>query len=481
MSGLLAYGAYVPFHRLRRSEISDALGEGPGKGTRSVASYDEDATSMGVEAARRALKSAPTSHPKRLLFATTNPPYLDKTNANAIHAALSLDPSALAIDVIGSVRSGVGAFLLAAESVTPTLAVLADIRTGLPGGSDEREGGDAAAAFLFGDGPVIAEILGQQSFTEEFLDRWRLPGALASRVWEDRFGEFAYVPLADSVFSDVLKQVGLTTDDVDVLVVAGTHDRSVRAFARGSGVARLGDDLSSKVGNAGTAQPGLLLAAALDRAQPDQTIALVVLADGATAVVLRTTDNLTAYQASNGPDDFTVDAQISNGDESLRYTTFLSWRGFLTREPPRRPDLIPPAGPPSLRTAAYKFGFVGSRCSECGTVHLPSVRVCVECKALDQMEPIHMADLHGSVATFTIDHLAFSPSPPVVAAVVDFDGGGRFSCELTDVDPAEVAIGDRVEMTFRRLFTAGGIHNYFWKARPVGRRAATATPNTTET
>ncbi len=25
----------------------------------------------------------------------------------------------------------------------------------------------------------------------------------------------------------------------------------------------------------------------------------------------------------------------------------------------------------------------------------------------------------------------------------------------------------RVEMTFRRLFTADGIHDYFWKARPV--------------
>ena len=39
--------------------------------------------------------------------------------------------------------------------------------------------------------------------------------------------------------------------------------------------------------------------------------------------------------------------------------------------------------------------------------------------------------------------------------------------------PTDVAIGDRVEMTFRRLFTADGIHNYFWKARPV-RAAAIA-------
>ena len=78
-----------------------------------------------------------------------------------------------------------------------------------------------------------------------------------------------------------------------------------------------------------------------------------------------------------------------------------------------------------------------------------------------------MADATGTVVTFTIDRLAYSPSPPVVFAVVDFDGGGRLPVELTDVDVDEVAIGDRVEMTFRRLSTADGIHNYFWKARPV--------------
>ena len=36
-----------------------------------------------------------------------------------------------------------------------------------------------------------------------------------------------------------------------------------------------------------------------------------------------------------------------------------------------------------------------------------------------------------------------------------------------DADPGSVAVGDRVEMTFRRMATARGIHNYFWKARPV--------------
>jgi uncharacterized OB-fold protein len=83
------------------------------------------------------------------------------------------------------------------------------------------------------------------------------------------------------------------------------------------------------------------------------------------------------------------------------------------------------------------------------------------------MAPEPLADVAATIATSTVDRLAFSLNPPVVAAVLDFDGGGRFQCELTDVDPAAVRIGDRVEMTFRRLFTADGVHNYFWKARPI--------------
>jgi uncharacterized OB-fold protein len=86
---------------------------------------------------------------------------------------------------------------------------------------------------------------------------------------------------------------------------------------------------------------------------------------------------------------------------------------------------------------------------------------------IDRMEMVRMADVKATVATFTVDRLAFSLSPPVVSAVIDFDGGGRFQCELTDADHTSVRIGDRVEMTFRRLSSQDGIHNYFWKARPA--------------
>ena len=71
------------------------------------------------------------------------------------------------------------------------------------------------------------------------------------------------------------------------------------------------------------------------------------------------------------------------------------------------------------------------------------------------------------VATYTQDYLAFTLQPPMVMAIIDFEGGGRVELEVTDCDPEKIEIGMELEMTFRRLFTADGIHNYFWKARPV--------------
>jgi uncharacterized OB-fold protein len=92
----------------------------------------------------------------------------------------------------------------------------------------------------------------------------------------------------------------------------------------------------------------------------------------------------------------------------------------------------------------------------------------MHCGHVGDLEPVRLADTPGTVATYTVDRLTYSLSPPVIAVVIDFDGGGRYQTELTDSSADQVAIGDRVEMTFRRFFQAdNGIANYFWKARPL--------------
>ncbi len=188
---------------------------------------------------------------------------------------------------------------------------------------------------------------------------------------------------------------------------------------------------------------------------------MVSLADGCDVTVWRVTGAVAARRPAAAV------AKELEGGGAVSYANFLTWRGFLRREPPRRPDPQPPEAPPAARAEAWKFAFTGSRCQACGARHLPPQRVCVKCHAVDRMAPERLADVPATIATFTVDRLAYSLSPPVVAAVIDFEGGGRFQCELTDVDPGAVRIGDRVEMTFRRLLTAGSVHNYFWKARPI--------------
>ena len=464
----MAYGAYLPYHRLERSAISAMLGSGGGRGTRAVASYDEDSTSMAVEATRALLATAPSEvKPTSLYFATAEPAYLDKTNASAIHAAAGMDASVFAVDMMGSVRSGAGALRAAMDSREPAIAVLSDVRVGLPGSADESNGGDGAAAFLCGEGPeVIAEYIGSASVTQEFLDRYRLPGDVASKVWEERFGEYVYVPLAKQALADALSKAEVKVEDISHFIVAGMHGRAGRTVAAGSGARpeAVTDDMTAVMGNCGAAHGGIMLADVLDRAQPNQLISLLLLADGATVMLFRATDALAGYKAQA-----TVKALVANGKPGLSYANYLTWRNLLNREPPRRPDPDRPAAPPSFRSDPWKFGFMASRCDTCGTRSLPPQRVCGSCRSVDKISLERVADIQATVATFTIDRLAFSPSPPVVAAVVDFDGGGRFSCEMTDVDPDSVAIGDRVEMTFRRLYTAEGVHNYFWKARPIRR------------
>src|SRR4051794_15679698 len=107
MRGILGWGVHLPHRRLDRAEIAPVAGAGGGRGHRTVASYDEDSTTLAVEAARRALRSAKVA-PRSVWFTTTSPAYLDKTNATAIHAALRLDRTATAYDVVGSVRSALG-------------------------------------------------------------------------------------------------------------------------------------------------------------------------------------------------------------------------------------------------------------------------------------------------------------------------------------------------------------------------------------
>ena len=87
MRGIVKSSAYLPYYRLNRAEISSFFGSGHTTGTRSVAAHDEDTVTMGFEAARMIFSSDMQAEPDSLWFTTSEPPYMEKTNANVIHSA----------------------------------------------------------------------------------------------------------------------------------------------------------------------------------------------------------------------------------------------------------------------------------------------------------------------------------------------------------------------------------------------------------
>ncbi|WP_084027754.1 OB-fold domain-containing protein [Mycobacterium avium] len=444
MSSLVGYASYLPRYRLAGSDI------GVRSGDRVVAAFDEDSTTMAVAAIADIPRAGSAN---ALYFASSSPAYADKTNATAIHAALGLRSDALAVDFCGTGRSGFAAILAAASN--GGIAVSADIRVGRPGSADEKLGGDGAAALRFGDDePAIAEVLAVSSLTEEFLDRWRATTSVTGHQWEERFGAERYADLVRASAERVLDFAGLTA--VDHVVLTCPNSGIVkRAATLVKGEKSVG---ASPIGFSGACDAALALCGVLDTAAGGETVLVISAVDGCDAMLLRTTDALPQARQPHP-----VSAQRADG-LPVAYPTYLSWRGLVDVEPPRRPEPDRPSGPAAGRSGIWKFGLTGTRCDACGFVHLPPARVCKCCGIADQMSLTSVAGLRGTVATYTVDHLAYSPSPPVVQAVVDVAGGGRFTCEVADAEPERIEVGSAVGFTFRRLFTSGEVHNYFWKA-----------------
>ncbi len=131
----------------------------------------------------------------------------------------------------------------------------------------------------------------------------------------------------------------------------------------------------------------------------------------------------------------------------------------------------PPSPPPSItclwRESRNVLALYGTQCRHCGHPQYPAQRVCAYCQTKDQYEDYKFSDKKGTVVAYTIDYLTTNREAPAVVGIVDFEGGGRMMCEITECEPTQVKVGMQVEMCFRKIGLKGGFQNYFWKARPL--------------
>jgi 3-hydroxy-3-methylglutaryl CoA synthase len=473
MVGVISYGAYIPYHRISREEFHRAWGGFAMPGERAVANFDEDSISMAVEAARDCLIGMDYVKIDALFLASTTLPYKEKLGSAIVAAALDLPAEVRTADFAGSLRVGTTALgcaldAIRAGSAKRVLVAVADTRMGAPSGQFEQALGDGAAALLLGDDDLIAEISNGYHVSDEFSGVWRADGDAFVRSWEDRMVlEEGYSEVLPAAISALMKKCKREPKDFSKAVYDAPTD--VRRHARvaaglGFDPSQVQDPMFMTVGNTGSALALMMLVAALEEASAGDRILLASYGNGADAFEMKVTDGIGKLGERRG-----IRKNLESKRMVRNYETYLRWRDLLTLEPARRPERPPMSISELWRERRQLLAFYGQRCTNCGTpqYEVRPGRICVVCQAKDQFEPYRFADKKAKVFTFTQDMLQSSNDPPNTAVVVDFDGGGRGMFDLTDRDPEEVEVDMPVEMTFRKLYFNRGVHNYFWKARPV--------------
>jgi 3-hydroxy-3-methylglutaryl CoA synthase/uncharacterized OB-fold protein len=428
---------------------------------------------MAVAAARDCLKGTDGAPVGGLYFASTTAPYKEKQTAATIAAVLGLPADAVTADFSGSLRCGTNALKAALDAVTAgsaesILVCAADTRLGYPSGPGEMNFGDGAVAVLVGKGQTIAEVTHFDGRYYEIQDTWRADRDSFVRTAEDRFSmDEGYVHVLVETVAATLAKYGLAAGDVAHLALNSPNARQLRNVAGKLGfdeATQVKDVLHASVGDTGSAMSLMSLVATLEQAGSGETILLAGYGNGCDVVILETT-----ACAGSASDRGGLRGHIASRRLLKNYEQYLRWRELVPIQPAARPPVEERMPSPSAqwREVAGELRLTGTRCLHCGTPQYPPQRVCVTCHTKDEMEPYRFTDVPAKVFSFSHDYVMESVDSPVTVTFVDFAGGGRIMCDMTDREVEEVAVGSPVEMTFRRLYYVNGIYNYWWKCRPL--------------
>jgi hydroxymethylglutaryl-CoA synthase len=472
MVGITSIGAYVPRYRLSLEEIAKFWHTKKAGGEKAVAGFDEDSVTMAVAAALDCL-SRNDAEADGLYFATTTAPYKEKQGAAIIASAIDLKKESHTADFANSLRAGSTALRAAADAVSNgsaknVLVVASDCRPGAPQGRFEQLLGDGAAAFLVGSSGTIADVEDSYSIFCDFTDVWRKEGDAFIQSAEGRFAYAeGYQPAMQETLSALMNRNSVSPGDFSKIVFYASDIREQSDLAKKLGFdrAQVQDPLFTQIGNTGAAAALMMLAAALEEAKAGDRILFAGYGDGCDAFILRVTKDIEKVRAG-----WTMKDRLAH-KAPVDYGKYLSWRNLVPIEAANLPARAEPSLATRWRNRKGVAALYGFRCQTCGTPQIhpigQTIRICVECQAKDNFEEYRFSDKKGKLFSYSIDQLQPTKNPPGLNGVVDFDGGGRLICELTDYDLDAVKIGMPVEMSYRRMLQGQGTINYFWKAKPI--------------
>jgi hydroxymethylglutaryl-CoA synthase len=470
MIGITAYGAYVPVYRLDKKVIQ-------GRGEKAVCCFDEDSITMAVEAVNDCLKGRDRDAIDALYFGTSTSPYKEHLGATTIAMASDLKEDVYAAEFGNSLRAGTAALRAAFDAVKAgsagnAVVAASDCRQGPPGSVLEKNLGDGAAALVIGDSDPAVTLEGAYSVYNEIIDVWRNNHDVFVRSWENRFAvEQGYIPAMEKAVRGLMEKEGYGPADFSRAVIYCPDGRRSAQLAKKLGFdpgTQLQNPMIDIMGDTGAAASLMLLVAALEEAKAGDLILLASYGNGADALALKVNENIDKIRGKGLGLKGHLDSKCILKD----YLKYLRWRGLLPVEKTTGPHAAYSAVA-AKREYDRTISIHGSRCKSCGYVQYPPQRVCTRCQERDRMEAYSFLGRKGKIFTYNLDYITPRAEVPVVTTEVDFEGGGRIQCYMTEVDVDAVGVDMPVEMSFRRytpwdeIPQREGVYTYFWESKPI--------------
>jgi len=343
--GIIGWGAYVPRWRLKLEEIERIWGFAPDthKGLlveeKAVAGRDEDAVTMGYEAARNALARAGID-PKDIgavWFGTESKPYAVKPSATIVAEALGISPEKMATDLEFACRAASEALrisigVIASGIIKYALVIGSDTAQANPGDVLEFTAASAATALITGPAKeAVAVFEASYTYITDTPDFWRrahIPYPLHGEAFT---GEPAYFRHIINAVKGLFEKTGLKPSDFDYAIFHQPNGKFPLSVGKRLGFPKekiLPGLVTPYIGNSYNSSALIGLARVLDRAKPGERILLAPFGSGAgsDAYSIIVTDKILEKQ-DKAPK---VDDYLAR-KHYIDYALYAKYRGLILR------------------------------------------------------------------------------------------------------------------------------------------------------
>jgi len=463
-SGIAAVGTYTPDLRISKEELEAGWGQFKGRGIseKAVPDADEDAVTMGYEAGSRALDAGDFTGNEidELFFASTTPPVAEEDLTATLAAMLAIPSGAQSSLFTASTATGVQALERALASEKRSLIIASDCPKGEPEDALEHAAGAGAAAFVVEpDGPLTVTSVGRSSSP--------YPGTRFRQTGSDTVQSLSINTYERTAFTEVLAeaidQIDYDPSTVDAAVVQAADGAMPYRAAGVLGVENVTINAGTtvgEIGDTGAAGPLLGLAKALDGGS--STILAAGYGSGARAIVLH---------LENGTGDIPSVIDF-NATTQLSFAEYIRRRGDITMGAPEGGGGYISL-PTWKRSLAQRYRLEAGRCPECDSLNFPPNGACSSCRELVEYEPVELSR-EGEIEAYSI--ISQGGAPPEFAELQAMYGGsyatGIISFDAPDAGSAslpvfvigtetdDIAVGDTVQATLRRVYTQEGVTRY---------------------